>query len=188
MDFKKNESFNKATRDNNEGSHFPFMDTSLPLYADEMTEAQSTFTKGFFEMGQGSSISGITLVKEILSEDFYIFCLTTEPNRKAMEEFSCDHCIEISNPQLFFNALTNKIKRTAGGMVWQGGITYMDKEYSYLTESKLHPAQTKDIEYSYQKEYRAIWSRRYGAPIDAVLAPFFIKAPKAIKHCRLIKL
>ncbi|HCX4700527.1 TPA: hypothetical protein PRU86_004251 [Escherichia coli] len=187
-DFKKNEAFNKAIGDNKEGSHFPFMDTDQTLHADQMTDSQSAFLAGFISMGAGSSITGINLVQEITSEDFYIFCMTTEPSRKAMEEFNCDKCIEILNPNSFISALTRKIKRTAGDLAWQGEITYMDKEYSYLTETKLHPAQTKDIEYSYQKEYRAIWRRRNSTPNDITLSPFFIKAPKAIKHCRLIKL
>lgn len=188
FDFKRNESFNKAIGDNNEGSHFPFMDTDQTLYADEMTESQSKFLDGFINMGAGSSISGINLVREISSEDFYIFCMTTKPSRKAMEEFNCDRCIEVLNPHSFISALTRKIKRTAGDLAWQGEITYMDKAYSYLSEVKLHPAQTKDIHYSYQKEYRAIWHRRNGLPIDTILKPLFIRAPKAIKHCRLIKL
>lgn len=188
LDFKRNEDFNKAIGDSNEGSHFPFMDTDQTLYPDEMTESQSKFLEGFINMGPGSSMTGLKLVREISSEDYYIFCMTTEPSRKAMEEFNCDKCIEIENPDLFINALTRKIRKTAGDMAWHGEITYMDKEYSYLTETTLHPAQTKDIEYSYQKEYRAIWCRRNGTPIDTILSPLFIKAPKAIKHCRLIKL
>ncbi|MEB2409388.1 hypothetical protein QMN27_12230 [Enterobacter asburiae] len=188
FDFKKNEAFNRAIGDGNEGSHFSFMDTDQTLYIDEMTESQSTFLKGLLPLGRGSSITGVQLVRELISEDFYIFCMTTEPSRKAMEEFDCDTCIEIVNPLSFFNAVTKKIKRTAGDMVWNGQITYIDKKYSYLDESNLHPAQTKDIKYSYQKEYRVIWQKRIGAPVDTILRPIFIKVPKAIKHSRLIKL
>ncbi|MFW7206616.1 hypothetical protein ACMGGQ_12555 [Enterobacter sp. BNK-13] len=188
LDFKKNETFNEAIGDKKEGSHFPFMGIDQTLYIDEMTESQSSFLSGFMDLGAGSSITGMKLVREISSEDFYVFCMTTEPSRKAMNEFDCDTCIEIFNPILFINALTNKIRRTAGDMVWHGEITYMDKEYPYFIDAKLHPAQTKDIKYSYQKEYRAIWQRRSVTPVDTILSPIFIKAPKAIKHCRVIKI
>ncbi|AYL75996.1 hypothetical protein CUC52_11240 [Citrobacter freundii] len=188
LDFKKNESFNAAIGDENEGSHFPYMHSGRELPVEAMTASQTEFVNGLITMESGCVLKNVTVVQEVCSQDFYVFCMASEPSRKAMEKFECDRCIEILNPQSFINAITRKVQRDAGELAWQGQITYMNKTYSYLNEEGIHPATTKDISYEYQKEYRAIWHAKNGTPQDTLLLPFFIKAPKAIKHCRLIRL
>lgn len=188
LDFKKNEDFNEAIGDKNEGSHYPFMNIDQTLRFGEMTPSQASFFKGAIDGVTGLSITGIKFVREVRSCDFYVYCMTTEPSRSAMEEFECDTCIEIADPMAFLRALTRKVRLQAGDLAWYGNVTYMNKEYPYTLESGLHPASTKDEHYSYQKEFRAIWRARNGSPEGTVLSPLFVRVPKSIKNCRFIKL
>ena len=41
--------------------------------------------------------------------DLYVFCATRHPSRKALRDFGCDACVEISNPGEFFAALTREL-------------------------------------------------------------------------------
>ncbi|MEG5938846.1 hypothetical protein UXO69_05125 [Enterobacter hormaechei] len=188
MDFKKNENFNEAIGDKNEGSHFPQIDFQGKTYTANLNNSQKSFLKGALELPSGSFMSGFSVVREITSKDFYVYCLTIEPSRKAMDVFECDTCIEISNPLNFLSLLTKKVSEKSRGLSWHGPVSYLDKHYQYDNDPGYHPATTKDIKYSYQKEYRFIWHSRMGSNKDIVLEPFYIKVPKAIKQCRIIRL
>lgn len=188
LDFKKNEAFNEAVGDKHEGSHYPYSIIDEPIAFGDMSASQAAFFKGTFDAPPAAIISGIRLTREISSCDFFVFCMTTEPSRTAMEEFECDTCIEIVNPTLFLRALTRKVRILAGDLVWYGHVTYMDKKYPYTLETGLHPASTKDEKYIYQKEYRAIWQGKKYALEDGFLSPIFVKVPKSIKFCRKIRI
>lgn len=188
FDFKKNENFNEAVGDKHEGSHYPYMDVVEPIYSGNMNSLQKSFLKGAISLAPGASISNLKIVREVTSSDFFVFCMTTEPSRDAMEEFECDICIEIADPTSFIKALTRKVKSKTGDLAWHGHVTYMRKDYPYMKETGLHPACTKDERYMYQKEYRAIWHARKNSSECVILSPLFIKAPKLIKYCREIRL
>lgn len=187
LDFKRNEAFNAAVGDKNEGSHFPFIAVEN-IKVDDMNSKQHDFFKGAIEFTPGTTIGGFTLQKEIRSEDYYIFCLASQPSRAAMEKFECDTCIEIFKPEEFINALTRKLRTKTGPLVWKGAVTYTEKKYPYTTDIANHPATTKDPEYDYQKEYRLIWQAKNAVANGAFLEPFFVKAAKTIHCCRVIKL
>lgn len=186
LDFKKNENFNSAVGDKNEGSHFPNLPIIGTLTYENLSSKDAYFLNGIIKMSPGSSMSGITIEREIQSNDYYMYCLATKPSREAMQAFECDTCIEIGNISAFLDAITRKIRGKANLLEWKGKVTYLDKRYHHSQETGLNPAITKDLKYSYQNEYRALWKPKDG--LEKNLKPFFINAPKAIRLCRIIKI
>jgi hypothetical protein len=187
FDFRKTEKHNKAISDKREGTHQPFVSFgNLPLKAEEMPTDLKGFLDGVIHMEPGSSISNGIISKLIQSPDHYVFCLSTKYDKKIMESFECNTCVEIDAPDLFFYQITKKIRHLAGPLAWSGPVSYTNKEYDFREEKGFHPATTKDVEYDYQCEYRAVWE-----PIiknkDTFLEPLFIKIPKARRLCRIIK-
>lgn len=121
---------------------------------------------------------GARLVAHSNSQDLYIYCMTSEYSPAAMKEFGCGACLQIVRPNEFFEAISRKIRHRAtfNGL---GPIKYLNKTTHYTQPHTLHPAVMKDLEYEYQKEWRAVW-----VPQKAPRHPLFINVPRAIRHCR----
>ena len=130
-------------------------------------------TNGKIRMADGAK-----LISRTNSPDFYIYCVSNEYDSKVMKEFGCDSCIEILRPDIFFKAVTKKIRHKASyeNVV---NIVYGNKTAHYTTPHQVHPAIKKGFEYGYQKEVRAIWT-----PKKEIKSPLFIDVPKAIRACR----
>ncbi|HBC3454388.1 TPA: hypothetical protein KDY47_003241 [Vibrio parahaemolyticus] len=122
---------------------------------------------------------GATFTVGTHSQDLYIYCVTNEFNRQVMEDFGCDSCIEIHNPEVFFKALSRKIRHKADFDIVTG-ITYGNKHTHYTSPHNIHPALKKSSNFASQKEVRAIW-----IPRKEIKAPLFFDAPKAIRACRV---
>ncbi|HCM9267567.1 TPA: hypothetical protein N5L33_001156 [Enterobacter cloacae subsp. cloacae] len=183
--FQEYEKFNAAIADKHEGCHFPIMEIEGTIFGRELSVAQKEFLGDGFTVAPDISITGLRVEKRIYTNNSYIFCLTTEPSKKAMEEFECDVCLEITNPNALFRAITRKMRDKTDRLEWHGSITYMNKSYPFHKEVHEHPATTKDEKYLYQKEYRAIWLPKKSISSDAQISPLFVRVPKIIKYCRI---
>jgi len=122
---------------------------------------------------------GARIMSHSESPDLYIYCTTSEFNPEVMTQFDCDACMEIVNPNAFFQSISRKI-RHQGRLDGWGPIHYKNKETHYTAPHQHHPAIMKDLSFSYQKEWRAIW-----IPNKAPRQPIYIDVPKAIRHCRV---
>lgn len=188
MDFKKNHSSNEAIGDKNEGSHIVLMNTKEPLTNENITKEQENLIKDMFTLGPRGITCELNIRKEIKSPDRYVYCLSKEPSLKAMKSFDCDICLEISNVQAFLNLITRKIRNKSHIVAWQGDVKYIDKTYDFKLDSGISPSITKDLKFSYQKEYRVIWNPINIKSIDSELKPLIINVPDAKRYCRIIKL
>jgi len=122
---------------------------------------------------------GAKIISQSNSPDLYIYCVSKEFNVEVMKEFGCDSCIEIVRPDIFFNAISKKIRHKAkyDNVV---EIVYGGKTAHYTRPHQVHPAIKKGTDYSYQKEVRAIWT-----PKKEIKSPIFVDVPKAIRACRV---
>jgi hypothetical protein len=185
-EYRKTETYGNVIGDNNEGLH----KTELFLPGGgEIDLASDTPEAEYFRQHVLRPDQRDAKVKLILedgarfiahsnSEDLYIYCLTSEYSPAVMREFGCDACLEIFRPQEFFEVISRKIRHKAkfNGL---GRIQYINKTTHYKQPHMIHPAAMKDLEYEYQKEWRAIW-----IPNKFQCQPLFINVPKAIRHCR----
>lgn len=125
--------------------------------------------------------AGANLIANTNSPNYYIYCVSSVFDEQAMHQFGCDSCIEITNPEKFFKAIS-KVIRHKGGFDGVHRITYGLKKTDYLNPHQVHPALLKDPQYSYQSEVRAIWN-----PKKEPRGSLFVKVPKAIRYCREYK-
>lgn len=125
---------------------------------------------------------GAKLISRTDSPDYYIYCVTSEFNHNVMKEFGCDSCIEIQRPDVFFRAISKRIRHKAE-FETVTNIVYGNKNTHYTAPHGVHPAIKKSTEYRNQKEVRAIWK-----PKKEIKAPLFIDVPKAIRACRVYPL
>lgn len=188
-EYKRGEHSNAAIDDEREGSHYPVLRIGNEgLHSHNIDPIDAFFICGQHSLPFGSGLQSLTIQKEIKSDDCYIYCLTTSPNAKAMMAFNCDTCIEISNPVALFRLMTKKIRHKVSELSWEGEISYQDKEYNHRQERDINPATTKDLQFSYQNEYRVIWKPNQILPENINLNPLYINVPDARKFCRIIKL
>lgn len=121
------------------------------------------------------------MVKETQSINYYLYCFTSKYDYKMMKKFDCNACIEIIDPDLFFQAISKAI-RHQGAYIGYHKVAYKNRETDYLNPHKIHPVLQKDVEYSNQYEMRAIWQ-----PKKEPKEELFIEVPEAIKYCREYK-
>lgn len=122
---------------------------------------------------------GAKLIAHSNSPDLYIYCMTSVFNADVMKRFGCDSCMEILRPRDFFRAIS---KRVGNSIRFEGygPVHYGSKYTHYSQPHSLHPAITKEKQFSYQKEYRAIWIPKIETP-----SPLFLNVPEARKYCRV---
>lgn len=125
------------------------------------------------------------LISTTYSDDCYIYCVSSEFNKRTMKKFCCDTCIEIFNPSRFFEEISNIILEQCTfegywSVVYRNRLAHYSKRHN-------HPyVLMKDHKYKNQKEVRAIWKPK--AKIEGPLeGPLYIKVPKARKYCRMYK-
>lgn len=185
-EYRNIEKYGRVIGDVEEGVHETVLDKVGEYEIDLSGDSpEAMFFKERFNIpSSGMKIvmgDGAKVISSEHSQDFFIYCVTTEFSRASMEAFGCDACIEIIRPASFFNAISKKIRHKAK---FEGGapIIYTDKTTSYANPHAIHPARMKSKEYAYQKEFRGIWT-----PNEEIKSPLYINVPKAIKACRVFK-
>lgn len=166
-------------------------------------EAQETYNSGyavggssdsaFVEVARRSGIrigpgcSNITIsnnTRRSAIPDAYVLCATTKYSPDKLGDTFGRHCVEITNPRLFFIAATEaleefvQIREAAAGRV-----IYKDRYYTGL-ENPPGPigfVKPPDV-YAVQNEFRLLW-----IPVEAnSLNPWLLSCPKARHFCRRI--
>jgi hypothetical protein len=111
-----------------------------------------------------STIAGITLKMPETAPDVYIYCTTAVPSQMAMREFKADTCVRISNPNGFFEVLSECMRReglSTGECAGQPCV-YRSREVEYnRPEAQIHPAFIKTADYAWQREVRLAWQPRH---------------------------
>jgi len=140
------------------------------------------FVKNMFK--GGVSVQGITVGKQISSNDLYIFSAAELFDEKIMRGLGYDACIKINNTSAFLSELTSSMKKLElieNKPTILGKCVYRDRREHFTKETKIHPALVKEPKHSYQKELRAIWvPSKY--PIESMI----INNEKAKKYIEII--
>jgi hypothetical protein len=186
-EYRQVEQYGKVIGDQHEGLHI----TEFSLSGGgEVDLSKNTPEADFFRKHvmrpdqQNSNVKlvfqdGARIMVHSSSVDLYIYCMTSEFNHKVMSLFKCDACMEITNPTAFFHAISRKIRHQGKLDGWVA-IQYASKETHYTKPHQHNPAVLKDLNFSYQKEWRAIW-----VPQKTKVQPIYIDVPKAIRHCKI---
>lgn len=185
-EYRQTKAYGHVIGDKNEGLHKTelFLEGGGEIDLASNSQEAEYFRKHVLRPDQHDAIGkiiladGARLVAHGNSQDLYIYCMTSEYSPTVMKEFGCDSCLELVRPNEFCEAISRKIRHRAmfNGL---GPISYQNKTTHYTRPHTLHPAVMKDLEYEYQKEWRAIW-----IPEKAPEKPLFINVPRAIRHCR----
>ncbi|HHA1409439.1 TPA: hypothetical protein ACOEL2_002079 [Enterobacter hormaechei subsp. xiangfangensis] len=185
-EYRNVEQYGNVIGDHMEGAFETILDRSGPYDIDLSTDSiESLLFRQNLDIDRRdikiTVEAGASIAFRQESPDFYIYCVTTDFNQNVMKEFDCDCCIEIINPELFFKALSEKIRHKAQ---WQlaSKIAYRSKYTSYTQPHKFHQVITKSPEYAYQNELRGIWK-----PKGEIKSPLIVDVPKAIGACRIYK-
>lgn len=124
------------------------------------------------------------------SPDCYLFCLTRDCNPEPWrDKFAYDTCVQVSEPELFFQALTNCVfqKVRIEEAAFMADCVYLSRSQNirklqHLNGSEsIPPMLIKDPSFAYQQEVRAIW-----IPKQQPIAPFPIKCTQAATLCSII--
>jgi hypothetical protein len=126
--------------------------------------------------------AGAKIISQSHSPNYYLYCVTSQYDPEMMKEFECNACIEIIDPDKFFNAIS-KVMKHKGKYGGYHKVIYRNRFTDHLNPHSVHPALQKDTKYFNQHETRAIWE-----PIKKAKQDLFIKAPKAVKYCRVYKI
>jgi hypothetical protein len=112
--------------------------------------------------------------------DAYVLCLSSDPD--AISKFGA-YVIRIDHPLIFFNALTDALKKhdpnVERGVC--GRVTYTDRVYSHLDpEPRGHPGFIKPVvPFAEEREIRMLWFMKEKKPIE----PFVLHCPEAGLVC-----
>lgn len=180
--------------DQHEGFAYSEIKNDTPRKFSEMTAVeQSNLGLGTIipwsllgDLSQGGISAGFdgAFIRE--SPDLYILCFALSPDRDAMAKMGYDTCLQISQPEIFINRLTRSLRGIASMVRHKGKVDYSGKETSYSTVDARYPFMTKHEIFSYQNEYRVVWS-----PSDAktkIISPQIITSPEAAKLCKEIQI
>jgi len=133
------------------------------------------FTKGFrhaeIEGRTYSIVHGDVSIVERM-EDYYVYCLCREVDRRLPTDFKADAALVIHDrrkfQRLFFKALR---ERLGNWDMRNGEVTYFDPYTDYKRHRVLE--MCKHFRFNYQKEFRIL--ARPKRPNTIELEPFFIK-------------
>jgi hypothetical protein len=116
-------------------------------------------------------------------EDALVICTTSEYNPDALGKDFGQFCVEITNPNAFFQLLTHELSRRYAIRQYAfGAVHYVERYHEYLDNLPAGIAFIKPPSYSYQKEVRMLWTVPDGTPVT----PGLIHIPAASKYCRKI--
>ncbi|NOH19111.1 hypothetical protein [Vibrio cyclitrophicus] len=131
------------------------------------------------------SFKNVTFSKEFDSKDFFVLCSSYEKSRSVMSEFEgADTCVHILDPFSFYRELTILLNSVTP-VVFLGvhQVTYKERiEQWNGTSWGADPTLIKELEFSLQKEVRAIWAPKFNQPIE----PQILASIKLGKACQKI--
>ena len=96
----------------------------------------------------------------------HLVCFSCVRNLELFEDFQADTCVAVTDPAEFAKRL-----EVAGESVFPGWyflhcpVQYFDP-YERTKNEFFNSAMSKDFRFSYQNEYRILWSRMRAAPVD----------------------
>ena len=186
-EYRQQEKYGPAVGDPREGFQFTAMDLPGGGEIDFSQRSKETdFFRSIFRIpespGRHLTVrmeSGATFRARSESVEMYIYCVSSEYSELVMREFDCDSCLEIVAPDNFFVAISERVREHAT-FNSLGSVRYVDRKTRYTTPHTVHPAIMKDPEYSYQKEWRAMWT-----PVAPPKGPLYVDVPPAIAFARV---
>jgi hypothetical protein len=139
-----------------------FEDTYIEKARHDIEYEKSVFTPGsrvriIDPRGNESPIIGS--LKTTYSGPFYhMACFTCEWQCTMFSDFNANSCVMITDPEEFFRRIYNaKEAQYAGWHFHHNPIQYYDP-YEIYRDTYVSQAMSKDFKFSYQKEYRVIFS------------------------------
>lgn len=181
-DFRKIEKHNSAISDLREGKReFSRFFSGSSIVGSHSANINEITEMVFAPPGSALMIlEDSTVTVDTLSPDLYVFCASASFNEKVMrQDFKCDSCFIIKNKTRFFREISNSLRESAY-LIAQDNINYIGTKFDMDHRPESHIALTKDIEYSYQDEFRAVWKPRIE---QYDLSPFNIIIPEGRKYC-----
>jgi hypothetical protein len=181
LGFRDEEKYGEEIGDKEEGSFTEFSPLEGKLYSKDMNELQ----KAAFEDCNGSTFTRCIVTAKHESPDLYIYSTSKVFSLHLMRTISKDYdekydaCVKITNPTKFFDLISEKIKELAKYETIQP-CNYLDK-YIHHEKTKPHPALIKAKKYSYQDEYRAIWSPNSEDKINSEI----LTIPELTSYCEV---
>ena len=139
------------------------------------------------KFGQNSLLENCAVAREINHINCFIWCTSKISSAATMQEFEeANACIEIFNPQAFYDELTktlnSKVSVTFRGVY---PVIYQSREEEWNgIDWGLSPALIKEPSFSQQYEIRAIWEASHGLPIS----PLILCNSRLTAFCRSVKL
>jgi hypothetical protein len=140
-------------------SKFSKMEGDKARMDDECRKITRSASKGISVTTEfGTNIPIIGYLKYVhMSQDCYIFCLSTAWQRRMHEEFSSDSCLHIYDKDKFIDIIRSASQIQFG----RGHFDCYDVQYFDPFENdvagKIDPYLYKDFRFAYQKEYRLVW-------------------------------
>ena len=133
---------------------------------------------GTITLGPNAVISGM-----LSSTNLFIFCVSHELNQEKMKEMGYDSCIEINNPEMFFNSLSLTMSEIATPHE-HDSVCYQDRHIKLeeSIESRSYLIKPDYERFVNQKEYRFVWLPRYEIKDEFI----DIICPDAAKFCKRI--
>lgn len=119
-----------------------------------------------------------------LLRDAFVLCTTREYNPQMLNDTFGMYCVEISNPNVFFEEVTKELNKiTSLRSSHMGEVIYSSREYSGLDNppGKIGFVKPADL-YSSQKEFRFLWEPQGNEPIK----PTLVSCPTITELCKRI--
>jgi hypothetical protein len=183
LGFRDEEKYGEEIGDKEEGTFTEFSALHGKLKPEEMNEVQ----KAVVNIGQNSNVtfSNCIAVVKHESPDHYIYSTSKVFSLNLMRTISKDYaekydaCVKITNPTKFFELISEKIQELAKYEATHPCI-YMEK-HIYHDKNKPHPALIKAKKYSYQDEFRTLWSPNSEDKISSEI----LTIPELTSYCEL---
>jgi len=181
LGFRDEEKYGEEIGDKEEGAFTEFSLLNGKLKPEEMNEVQKA------AVGNSNGVTFTNCVAAVKREspDLFIYSTSKVFSLDLMRTISKDYtekydaCVKITNPDKFFELISETIKDLAKYEVIHPCI-YMQKHIHH-EKAKPHPALIKAKKYSYQDEYRTIWSPISGGKIGSKI----LTIPELAKYCEV---
>jgi hypothetical protein len=163
--------------------------TSAPgptTYLDGSHIHQWLRSKGVRVQGSIFTSGSNAVVHQQQHPDCFIFCASERFSLQLMAKFG-GACIQITNVQLFFQALDRAFMDylpSVGGSIREaalGRCLYMERRQPYLNQPQQHPCLVKPPRFAEEAEIRAVW-----LPSTGVVAPVILEVPSLVQYLRVV--
>lgn len=104
-----------------------------------------------------SQYDGNVKINVAAPNDFYVLCLANEYNYRLVDDFDANALIVIHDAEKFKRRVAKQVKAQLGGWnLVSGDINYYDP--FFVDPRKLGTGMAKHFRFSYQREFRMVWS------------------------------